>query len=200
MKKILIFALLTLSAVSAQAQLKPFVSFDYADEEKRSSGSKNAAVNMTVGVKAPNKWEYSIKAGYADPATPGTSSSSLNTQNVELKVKKSFETGMGFYPYVSVRVGQKFNDQTTIAKNTKHYAVDIGLKVPLGMGFAADVGSRYRNAFNEDQVPAFDSVRHHAMLLYDFIENHTVGLRYARSHGALDESKNSVRAQYTYNF
>ncbi len=197
MKKILLCALLTLSAVSAQAQLKPFVSFDYADEEKRSSGKKNAAVNMTIGVKAPNKWEYSIKAGYADPATPGTSSSSLNTQNVELKVKKSFETGMGFYPYVSVRLGQKF---TTTSKNLQHYAVDLGLKVPVGKGFAVDLGTRYRNALNEDPTQLFDSVRHHAMLLYDFNENHTVGLRYARSHGAVDESKNSVRAQYTYNF
>jgi len=197
MKKILIGALLTLSAVSAQAQLKPFVSFDYADEEKRSSGSKNAAVNMTIGVKAPNKWEYSIKAGYADPATPGTSSSSQNTQNVELKVKKSFETGMGFYPYVSVRLGQKF---TTTSKNIQHYAVDLGLKVPLGNGFAADLGTRYRNAFKEDPTQLFDSVRYHATLLYDFNENHGVGLRYAQSHGADAESKNSVRAHYTYNF
>jgi hypothetical protein len=85
---------------------------------------------MTIGVKAPNKWEYSIKAGYSDPASPGTSSSSLNTQNVELKVKKSFETGLGVYPYVAVRLGQKFNDQTAV--KIKHYAVDLGLKVPVG--------------------------------------------------------------------
>ncbi len=200
MKKFLIGAMLTLSAISAQAQLKPFVSFDYADEEKRSTGSKNAAVNMTIGVKAPNKWEYSVKAGYSDPADP--SSSKVNTQNVELKVKKSFETGFGVYPYVAVRLGQKFNDQTqaVTAKNTKHYAVDLGLKVPLGMGFAVDVGSRYRNAFHQDAVDPFDSVRYHATLLYDFNENHTVGLRYARSQGAVEESKNSVRAHYTYNF
>ncbi len=200
MKKFLLGAMLALTAISAQAQLKPFVSFDYSDEEKRSDGTKNAAVNMTVGVKAPNKWEYSIKAGYSDPADP--SSSKVNTQNVELKVKKSFETGLGVYPYVSVRLGQKFNDQTqaTTAKNTKHYALDLGLKVPLGMGFAVDVGSRYRNAINENDVPAFDSVRHHATLLYDFNENHSVGLRYAQSHGASAESKNSVRAHYTHNF
>lgn len=198
MKKILVGAMLALTAISAQAQLKPFVSFDYAEEEKRSSGSKNAAVNMTVGVKAPNKWEYSIKAGYSDPADPD--SSKVNTQNVELKIKKSFETGLGVQPYVAVRLGQKFNDQTTTAKNTKHYAVDLGLKVPLGMGFALDVGSRYRNAFHENHVPEFDSVRHHTTLLYDFNENHTVGLRYAQSHGADAESKNSVRAHYTHNF
>ncbi len=198
MKKILLGAMLALSAISAQAQLKPFVSFDYADEEKRSTGSKNAAINMTIGVKAPNKWEYSIKAGYSDPASPGTSSSSQNTQNVELKVKKSFETGFGVYPYVSVRLGQKFTAANAV--NIKHYAVDLGLKVPVGAGFAVDVGTRYRNAFNENSVPAFDSVRYHATLLYDFNENHGVGLRYAQSHGAVDESKNSVRAHYTYNF
>jgi hypothetical protein len=196
MKKFLIGAMLTLSAISAQAQLKPFVSFDYADEEKRSDGSKNAAVNMTIGVKAPNKWEYSVKAGYSDPADP--SSSKVNTQNVELKVKKSFETGFGVYPYVAVRLGQKFTKSNGL--NIKHYAVDLGLKIPLGMGFAVDVGSRYRNAFHQDAVDPFDSVRYHATLLYDFDENHTVGLRYARSQGAVDESKNSVRAHYTYNF
>ena len=198
MKKILLGAMLTLSAISAQAQLKPFVSFDYADEEKRSTGSKNAAVNMTIGVKAPNKWEYSIKAGYSDPASPGTSSSSQNTQNVELKVKKSFETGFGVYPYVAVRLGQKFTAANAV--NVKHYAVDLGLKVPVGAGFAVDVGSRYRNAFNQDAVDPFDSVRYHATLLYDFNENNTVGLRDAQSNGATAESKNSVRAHYTYNF
>jgi hypothetical protein len=198
MKKFLIGAMLTLSAISAQAQLKPFVSFDYADEEKRSDGSKNAAVNMTIGVKAPNKWEYSIKAGYSDQASPGTSSSSQNTQNVELKIKKSFETGLGVYPYFAVRFGQKFTAANAV--NIKHYAVDLGLKVPVGAGFAVDVGSRYRNAFNQDSVEPFDSVRYHATLLYDFNENHGVGLRYAQSHGASAESKNSVRANYTYNF
>ncbi len=191
MKKILLGAMLALSGISAQAQLKPFVSFDYADEEKRSTGSKNAAVNMTIGVKAPNKWEYSIKAGYADPA------SGSNTQNVELKVKKSFETSYGVLPYVAVRLGQKF---TTTSTNLQHYAVDLGLKVPLGKGFAVDVGTRYRNALKEDPAQLFDSVRYHATLLYDLNENHGVGLRYAQSNGADAESKNSVRAHYTYNF
>lgn len=198
MKKFLLGTMLALSALSAHAQLKPFVSFDYADEEKRKDGTKNSAVNMTVGIKTPGKWEYSIKAGYSDPADPD--SSKVNTQNVEIKVKKSVEIGLGVQPYVAVRLGQKFNDQTTTAKNTKHYAVDVGLKVPVGMGFALDVGSRYRNAFHENDVPAFDSVRYHATLLYDFNENHTVGLRYAQSHGASAESKNSVRAHYTHNF
>ena len=198
MKKFLLGTMLALSAISAQAQLKPFVSFDYANEERRSDSVKNAAVNMTVGVKAPNKWEYSIKAGYSDPAAPGTASSSQNTQNVELKVKKSFETGLGVLPYVAVRLGQKFTSANAV--NIKHYAVDLGLKVPLGAGFAVDVGSRYRNAFHQDSVDAFDSVRYHATLLYDFNENHGVGLRYAQSHGADKESKNAVRAHYTYNF
>ena len=198
MKKFLLGTMLALSAISAQAQLKPFVSFDYADEETRktntsSGGAKNYAANMTVGFKAPNKWEYSIKAGYTDPVD----SSKNNAQNVELKIKKSFDTGLGVLPYVAVRLGQKFNVTTA---NIKHYAVDLGLKVPLGAGFAVDVGTRYRNAFHQDDVPAFNSVRYHATLLYDINENHGVGLRYAQSHGADAESKNSVRAHYTYNF
>lgn len=191
MKKFLLGTMLAISAISAQAQLKPFVGIDYADEEKRSSGAKNAAVNMTVGVKAPNKWEYSIKAGYSDPV------SGSNTQNVEIKIKKSFETGLGVTPYASVRFGQKF---TTTSTNIQHYALDLGLKVPVGKGFAVDIGTRYRNAFNEDASQPFNSVRYHATLLYDFNENHGVGLRYAQSHGADAESKNAVRAHYTYNF
>ncbi len=192
MKKIILFAALAMSAISAQAQLKPFVGIDYADEEKRSSGSKNAAVNVTVGIKAPNKWEYSIKAGYSDPAA-GTS----NSQNVEAKIKKSFDIGSPISPYISVRLGQK-TQLPSSPDHIVHYAVDLGLKVPMGKGFALDVGTRYRNSL--DSSDNFNSVRYHTTLLYDFNENNTVGLRFTQSHGADAESKNTWRAHYTYTF
>lgn len=192
MKKIILFAALAMSAISAQAQLKPFVGVDYADEEKRSSGSKNAAVNVTVGIKAPNKWEYSVKAGYSDPAA-GTS----NSQNVELKIKKSFDVGSPIMPYVSVRLGQK-SQAPSSPDHINHYALDLGLKVPMGKGFAMDVGTRYRNSF--ESTDNFNSVRYHATLLYDFDDSNTVGLRFTQSHGADAESKNTWRAHYTHTF
>ena len=192
MKKILLLAALALYGVSAQAQLKPFVSFDYSDEEKRSTGAKNAGVNVTIGIKAPNKWEYSIKAGYSDPAA-GTS----NSQNVEAKIKKSFDIGAPVIPYIGLRVGQKTQIPST-PNRIVHYAVDLGIKIPIAHGFALDVGSRYRNSFESSDN--FDSVRHHATLLYDFNENNTVGLRYTQSHGADAESKNAWRVHYTYTF
>jgi hypothetical protein len=192
MKKILLFAILAVCSLSAQAQLKPFVSFDYADEEKRSTGAKNTGVNVTIGIKAPNKWEYSIKAGYSDPAA-GTS----NSQNVEAKIKKSFDIGAPVLPYIGLRVGQKTQKPST-PNHIVHYAVDLGIKIPIANGFALDVGSRYRNSF--DTADNFNSVRHHTTLLYDFNANNTIGLRYTQSHGADAESKNTWRIHYSYTF
>lgn len=192
MKKIFLFATLALCSLTAQAQLKPFFSVDYADEEKRSTGAKNAAVNITVGIKAPNRWEYSIKGGYSDPAADTS-----NSQNVEAKIKKSFDIGSPLLPYIGLRVGQKTQTPST-PNHITHYSVDLGVKIPVAYGFAVDVGSRYRNSF--DTADNFNSVRHHVTVLYDFNENNTVGLRFTQSHGVDAESKNTWRAHYAYTF
>jgi opacity protein-like surface antigen len=193
MKKIIIGGLLVMSGSVLAGENKPFVMID-SSSEKDSLASEYIGANVTVGVKTANKVEYSVKAGVS---LKSTTSSDTISNNLEFKVKKSFDIGMFFLPYVSVRLGEKLNYNST---HFTHYAFDAGAKIPLTNGLALDVGTRYRNAF--DSAENYKSMRYHATVLYDMDQHNTVGLRYARSFSdASDyEERKSWRVHYQRNY
>ena len=192
MKKIIIGGLLVLSGTALAGDYKPFVALD-SSTEKDSLANEYIGANVTIGVKGPEKVEYSVKAGVS---LKNTSSSDTISNNIELKVKKSFDVGMFFIPYVGLRLGEKLNYNTT---HFTHYAVDAGAKIPLSTGLALDVGYRYRNAFDSSQN--YRSNRYHAMFLYDFDQHNTVGLRYASSFAnSGTEDRDSWRVHYQRNY
>jgi len=187
MKKLLGFTLLALSGAvfagddSGEApRNKPFVMIDSSMESDAQYASSLATeyvnVNLTMGVKTPSKTEFSVKVGGSLKDKHPSKGTDALTNNIELKVKQSFDIGTFFLPYVSVRLGEKFNSDTT---HFTHYAFDAGLKLPLSEKLALDVGARYRNSF--DTAQAYRSTRVHAMALYDIDKSNTVGLRYTQS-------------------
>lgn len=189
MKKIIMGGLLLLSGAALAGDTKPFVMLD-SSTEKDSLASEYIGANITIGVKTADKFEYSVKAG---TSAKSTSSSDTISNNLEFKVKKSFDLGMFFMPYVSVRLGEKLNYNTT---HFSHYAFDAGAKMPLSNGLSLDIGARYRNAF--DSAESYRSTRYHAMLVYDVDQHNTVGLRYARSYSDVSdyEERKSWRVHY----
>ncbi len=193
MKKIIIGGLLVMSGSVLAGENKPFVMID-SSSEKDSLASEYIGANVTVGVKTANKVEYSVKAGVS---LKSTTSSDTISNNLEFKVKKSFDVGMFFLPYVSVRLGEKLNYNST---HFTHYAFDAGAKIPLTNGLALDIGTRYRNAF--DSAENYKSMRYHAMFLYDVDQHNTVGLRYARSYSDVSdyEERKSWRVHYQRNY
>jgi opacity protein-like surface antigen len=193
MKKIIIGGLLVMSGSVLAGENKPFVMID-SSSEKDSLASEYIGANVTVGVKTANKVEYSVKAGVS---LKSTTSSDTISNNLEFKVKKSFDIGMFFLPYVSVRLGEKLNYNST---HFTHYAFDAGAKIPLTNGLALDIGTRYRNAF--DSAENYKSMRYHAMFLYDVDQHNTVGLRYARSYSDVSdyEERKSWRVRYQRNY
>ena len=189
MKKIIMGGLLVVSGAALAGDNKPFVSLD-ASSEKDSVASEYIGANITIGVKTADKFEYSVKAG---TSAKSTSSSDTISNNLEFKIKKSFDVGMFFLPYVAVRVGEKLSYNTT---HFTHYSFDAGAKIPLANGLSLDVGTRYRNAF--DSAEDYKSMRYHAMFLYDVDQHNTIGLRYARSHSSVSdyEDRKSLRVHY----
>jgi hypothetical protein len=153
--------------------------------------------NITMGVKTPSKTEYSVKVGNSlknAPAASPTPDSLSN--NIELKVKQSFDVGTFFTPYVAVRLGEKFKSDTT---HYTHYSFDAGFKLPLSESLALDVGARYRNAF--DSSKDYRSTRLHVMGLYDIDKHNTVGLRYTQSDAkSPDEERHGWRVHYQRNY
>lgn len=196
MKRIIIGGLLVLSGAAMADGNKSFIMVDTSSEkDNRSIASEYIGANLTVGIKTPNKTEYSVKVGVSakDKVYDGTESIS---NNLEFKLKQSYDVGMFFLPYVSVRLGEKLNSDQT---HFTHYAFDAGAKVPLVGGLSLDVGARYRNAFKSSEN--YESTRVHAMFLYDVNEYNTLGLRYARSNADnYEEERKSWRVHYQRNY
>ncbi len=196
MKKIIIGGLLALSGTTMAGENKSFIMLDANSEKDNNSiASEYIGANLTVGIKTPNKTEYSVKVGVSakDKVYDGTESIS---NNLEFKLKQSYDVGMFFLPYVSVRLGEKLNSDQT---HFTHYAFDAGAKVPLVGGLSLDVGARYRNAFKSSEN--YESTRVHAMFLYDVNEYNTLGLRYARSNADnYEEERKSWRVHYQRNY
>ena len=209
MKKLLAFTLLVLSGAviagddSGEApRNKPYVMVDTSMETDAQYSSPLATeyvnVNLTMGVKTPSKTEYSVKVGGSLKNKDASKGSDTLSNNIEVKLKQSFDIGTFFLPYVAVRLGEKFNSDTT---HFTHYAFDAGLKIPLTDKLALDVGARYRNAF--DTAEKYRSTRLHAMVLYDVDKSNTVGLRYTQSDALVakpEEERKGWRVHYQRNY
>ena len=192
MKKIIMGGLLVLSGAALAGDNKPYVMLD-SSSEKDSLANDYIGANVTIGVKTSGKLEYSVKAGVS---LENTSSSDTISNNIEIKIKKSYDVGMFFIPYVGLRLGEKLNHDTS---NLTHYSVDAGAKIPLSNGLALDIGYRYRNAFQSSEN--YRSNRYHATFLYDLDQHNTVGLRYASSFAnSSTEDRDSWRVHYQRNY
>ncbi len=195
MKKFLFLGAVALSSAGVQAaDLKPFVQID-SSRERDSVANEYINANITVGVKSANKFEYSLKLGASEKTHDGSESYS---RNVEAKIKKSFDFGLPFNPYVALRIGEK-TDNTT-SKSVSHWAADVGLKMPVAERFALDVGVRYRDAINSTNK--YQSTRYHVMGLYEIDPSNVVGLRYntSTSSDKPEEDRNGWRIHYQHNY
>jgi len=219
MKKILSICALVLTSFAAHAEgdYKPFFMFDVNSEkdEKHSDLVRDyIGANVTVGIKGPSKMEYSIKTGASQKDKDGVQTVS---NNIELKIKKSYQLTENISPYVSVRLGEKIRSN---GNNFAHYAIDGGVKFQLMDNLAFDTGLRYRNALSNDNYqrefersPKYDStgtltkaytyesIRLHAMLLFDLDKTNTVGFRYSQSKANdYEEERKSWRLHYQHSY
>jgi opacity protein-like surface antigen len=172
----------------ANAQSRGYTSLEYYDETNRATKADNIAGAVVVGLKAPDNWDYSLKAsGSQAELGNGTISSA-----VETRIRKSFPNMIGsLTPWVGIRVGESI-------KSTEHfsyYAAEGGVKFPLFGNFSGDVGYRYRDAFNHD---AFRTDRVYGLVSYALTKQDSVALRFTRSYG--DEEKDAYRLSYTRSF
>jgi opacity protein-like surface antigen len=208
MKRLFISSAILLASFAAHAEgdYKPFVIFDVNSESDKKDSSNIArdyiGANVTVGVKAPNKIEYSIKTGISQKDKQGEQTTS---NNIELKIKKSYQLTDSISPYAAFRLGEKIRYN---GNHFTHYAVDGGVKFKLMDNLAFDTGLRYRNALNNgnfqdafSKTYTYESVRLHAMLLFDLDKSNTIGLRYSQSKADdYEEERKSWRLHYQHNY
>ena len=188
MKLVKILAVATM-LVSGTAQAASYTTFEYHQEEKRSDSSTKDKLGVVVGTKTEGGQDYSIKID-TNQSEWGTGAVG---SGVELRARQNFSV-MGLTPYAGVRLGQKLATDESFS----HYAVDAGIKFPIVGVLSGDVGTRYRNAF--DNAQDFKSTRYHAMVSYAISKSDSVGLRYSQAYGDSSEEKNAYRVTWTRNF
>ena len=182
----------------ASERLMPYVMFDVATEKDAVSPVKNEYFNkhITVGVKTPKKWEYSLKLGTSDK---DAQTYELMNNIIEGKIKKSFELKKGIYPYFAARFGEKtFSAKAKpYTSSFTYYSFDVGTKLSLSSAWGLDIGARWRDSDKYE----YESTRYHAMLLFDVNAHNTLGLRYSQSSSDnLEEDRESIRLHWQHNF
>jgi hypothetical protein len=168
--------------ISVAAMAQGYTSLEYYDETNRATNASNIKEAIVVGTK-DGSTDYSIKMENSQTSFGNGSIS----QGMEVRVKQS----IGAF-YVGGRLGEKVTSTTHFS----HYALDAGVKIPLGAGFTGDVGGRYRNAF--DTANKYQTTRFHTAVGYALTKQDSVAVRWSRSWG--DEEKDAWRLQYTRSF
>ena len=159
-----------------------YASLEYSDESNRSTGAENINHAVVIGSKIDTV-DYSIKMANSQTEL----GSGSITQALEVRAKKNFG---------AVYFGGRLGERITSSTHFSYYAVDTGVKIPLVAGFTADVGARYRNAFESGKL--FETTRVHTTVGYALTKQDAVAVRWSRSYG--DEQKDAVRLQYTRSF
>jgi hypothetical protein len=168
--------------IGASAFAGGYASLEYSDESNRLTGAENIKQGLVIGDKTGGV-DYSIKM---ENSQTEIGSGSIS-QALEVRAKKSLGA-----LYVGARLGERITSSTHFS----YYAVDTGVKIPLVAGFTADVGARYRNAFESGKL--FETTRVHTTVGYALTKQDAVAVRWSRSYG--DEQKDAVRLQYTRSF
>lgn len=191
MEKIIAAGLLALSGGVSAGDYTPFVGVDFASER---DSIRNDYLNATatVGLKGPGRMEYLVRIGVTEKEQD------THSRNIETRVKKSFDIGMPFSPYVAVRLGQKTSNADK--SSFTHWATDVGLKLPVANKVALDLGVRYRDAFRSSIH--YQSTRYHLGALYEIDPANVIGLRYntSTSRNKAEEERDGWRLSYQHNF
>ena len=180
MKKLIVAAMMVFAG---SAMAGGYASYEYYEETNRATNADNIKNAVVVGNKTVEGTDYSLKTE--------TSQTSLGNGSIgsglEIRVKQS----IGAF-YIGGRLGEKISSSTHFS----HYAVDAGVKFPLFAGLTADVGGRYRNAF--ETANNYETTRAHVAVGYALTKQDAVAVRWSRTWG--DEEKDAVRLQYTRSF
>jgi hypothetical protein len=180
MKKFIVLAAF-LAASMAHAG-GAYTALEYSNETNRATNVDNIKEGLVVGMK-DGTMDYSLKM---ENSQTQFGSGSIS-QGMEVRVKRTFDM---FY------LGGRLGEKVTSSTHFSHYAIDAGVKVPLGAGFTGDVGARYRNAFETGH--SYETTRGHVAVGYALTKQDAVAVRWSRSWG--DEEKDAWRLQYTRSF
>ena len=162
-----------LAAAVASSHAAPFIGIEYSAEEKRATGQSGISAAASLGYKAADQAEYSVKAGFSQHALGHGEAA----ESVEAQVQKPFFATAAWFPYA---------------------AAGVGVNVRLTARSSLDVGSHSVNAF--DPARKLYSTRFHTAMSWRVGGADSIGLRYSKSYGMTAQEKDAWRVAYTHSF
>jgi hypothetical protein len=152
-----------------------------ADQQRISLSVKEAInSNFTGDVNFSNTWNNT------------STSDALNSTRLEGGLTGTVPVYSSLRGYTRVAVGQKFTTTT----NFTYYSVEPGVSLPLGAGFTANAGYRFRNAFDTGNNDTTRTWR--TLVNYEINKGNSVGVGYDSQRG--DSNQNIFRVNYTRGF
>ncbi len=177
--------LLCLGFAGARAQ--NFYSLEYEANEKRANHQSNMFAAATLGYKAADGNEYSVKAGFSQPSfTHGVSSEILEAQ-----AKTYFLVTDRRQPYAALGVGERFKS----AGNFEYVFVTAGIKLPTTEMSLLDFGSTWTSAGDVDRT--YYITRLYATFSFGLTPSDWISVRASRCVGVQAVEQDSLRLMYT---
>lgn len=139
MKKTLLATLLALSAITAQAADKGFVTLEYEHEGIHGSNTNVNSFNILPGVKLDNGFTIDLKTQIQTKTGEQTTSA-----NLEPRVRYDYDLGP-VSVWGRLGVGEKFAD----ADHFAYYTVEPGVTLRLTSAASVFVSDRYRDSFSD---------------------------------------------------
>jgi len=189
MKKI--FAILAL--VAATSAFAGTATLEYQDiNGVQNTPNDQRNINLTVkeAINANFAGDVQLSNTWNNTAT----SNAANSFRAEAGLTGSAALFGPLSGYTRVAVGQKF----TTTSNFGYYSVEPGVTMPLGAGFSAKVGYRFRTAMNDVNINNDTTRTWRAGLAYDINKNNQVGVGYDQVRG--DSNQNVIKVNYTRGF
>lgn len=183
MKKI-IAILASFAFVGAASAVSVTVESQFQNGDNGASNSHNYAIGISEAISDRVAVDLGVTQ-YVTDVTEGLST--------RAEVGGTYKVSV---PYSTLYTRVALGDRFTGSSDYGYYSAETGLLIPVGLGFTARVGYRYRTAFDKTIGDKTNTVR--AGLGYAVTKKDTVGVSYDQVRG--DSQSHSYNLYYTRNF
>lgn len=176
---------LCLGCAGAQAQF--FYSLEYEANDKPAGRPSNMSAANTLGYKAENGNEYSVKAGISQH----TFGHGDRSEFIEAQARVYFLETEQALPYAAVGVGERLRS----SGHSGYRYLTAGVKLPTTQWSLLDLGSTWTSADDVDRT--YYITRLYATFSFGLTPNDWISVRASRCVGVEAVEQDSLRLMYT---
>lgn len=171
----------------AGAHAQAFFSLEHESNEKRATHQSSIFAAATLGYKAEDGNEYSVKGGISQHSL----GHGVPSEFIEVQAKTYFLVTDRAQPYAALGIGDFYKR----AGNFEYIFVTAGVKLPMTALSLVDFGSTWLSADDVDRTVYF--TRLYATLAFGLTPRDWISVRASRCVGVQAVEQDSLRLMYT---